>query len=139
MIPTSVSILLLIGTHCLVACWLAPYALPFMRGFNVARLADETGGGLIGAHLIGVRAAMGSMSLLVSGTAGSATSHLRGVAVLIVIGSAVLAGYALVHGLRHTGLPAAIWRQVFLWPAVSACAPLHARLTVHGQNSPEIA
>lgn len=133
MIIATASIVLLLGVLCILAYWLATYALPFMMGFVTARLAYETGASLIGAGLIGVLAAMGSIVLLLLALVVLQHPVLRITAVLVFVGPAVLAGYDLVHGLTYEAVPSVVWCQIFstmggIFVGASALARLTAML-----------
>ncbi len=103
----------LVGILCLVAYTLATYALPLMLGFAAARFAYHTGSGAIGASFIGVIAAVAAFGVFALLFATLRSPILRLAVALVFAVPAVIAGYALVHGVAFEVIPSAIWRQIF--------------------------
>jgi hypothetical protein len=113
MIALIIMSTVLIGTLCVLAYRLAVYALPVMLGFAIARIAYQTGAGMMGASIIGFIAgavAYGLLSVLFV--------SLRSPAARIVVGlvfalPAAGAGYALVSGISANAIPSELWRLMF--------------------------
>jgi hypothetical protein len=89
------------------------YALPFFVGLTTAKLAHDTGAGLMGAGLVGLVAAglsfgLGQFAL------NAARSPIARLAVVTVFAApAAVAGYFSSYGAAQLCTPAEIWRQVF--------------------------
>jgi hypothetical protein len=103
----------MIGTLCVLAYRLAVYALPVMFGFEITRVAYETGAGMTGASIIGFIAAAVTYGLL-----SVLFVSLRSPAVRIAIGltfalPAAGAGYALISGISANAIPSEFWRLMF--------------------------
>ncbi len=103
----------LIGTLCVLAYRLAVYALPVMLGFEIARIAYQTGAGMIGASIIGFIAGAVAYSLL-----SVVFVSLRSPAARIAVGlifalPAAGAGYTLVLGVNANTIPSELWRLTF--------------------------
>jgi hypothetical protein len=113
MFALIVMITVLIGTLCVLAYRLAVYALPGMLGFEIARIAYQTGAGMIGASIIGFivgAVAFGLLSILYV--------SVRSPAARIVVGfifalPAAGTDYALVSGMSANAIPSELWRLVF--------------------------
>lgn len=103
----------LIAILCVVAYTLATYALPFMLGLAAARLAYDTGSGMLGAGLIGLVAGAASFGVLAVLFATLRPPILRIIVALVFAAPAAIAGYMLVHGVTHESVPSEIWRQIF--------------------------
>lgn len=131
MIIAIIACVVLIGMLCMLFFTLATYALPFMAGLEVARLAYHSGSGSLGAVLVGI-----VVGMLVFGLAffllGIVRSPVLQIAVaLVYTAPAVVAGYALVYGITREYVPSDIWRQLFciaggLFVGVSALLRLMA-------------
>jgi len=103
----------LIGTLCVLAYRLAVYALPVMLGFAIARIAHQTGAGMIGASIIGFIAgavAYGLLSVLFVSLRSPAARTAVG---LIFALPAAGAGYALVSTISANAIPSELWRLMF--------------------------
>jgi len=103
----------LIGTLCVLAYRLAVYALPVMPGFAIARVAHQTGAGMIGSSIIGFIAGVAAYGLL-----SVLFVSLRSPAARIVVGlifalPADGAGYALVSGISANAISSERWRFLF--------------------------
>lgn len=103
----------LIAILCVVAYTLATYALPFTLGLAAARLAYDTGSGMLGAGLIGLVAGAASFGVLAVLFATLRPPILRIIVALVFAAPAAIAGYMLVHGVTHESVPSEIWRQIF--------------------------
>ena len=103
----------LIGTLCVLAYRLAVYALPVMLGFEITRVAYQTGAGMIGSSIIGFiagTAAYGLLSVLFVSLQSPAARIAVG---LIFALPAAGAGYALVSGISANAIPLELWRFLF--------------------------
>jgi len=113
MIPMILLSMTLVGLLCVLAYRLAVYALPFMLGLAAARFAYDTGSGLIGAGIVGFVAGAISVSLLRLLFLRLRAPILRGLAAMIFVIPAAIAGYQLVSGVTQDAVPSEIWRQIF--------------------------
>ena len=103
----------LIGTLCVLAYRLAVYALPVMLGFAIARIANQTGAGLIGASIIAFVAgavAYGILSVLFFSLRSPAARIAVG---LIFALPAAAAGFALMSVISANTVPSEHWRVMF--------------------------
>ena len=113
MIALMIMSTVLIGTLCVLAYRLAVYALPVMLGFAIARIAYQTGAGMIGASIIGFIAGAVTYGLL-SVLFVSLRSPAARIAVGLVFAlPAAGAGYALVSGISTNAIPSELWRLMF--------------------------
>ena len=113
MIALMIMSTVLIGTLCVLAYRLAVYALPVMLGFAIARIAYQTGAGMIGASIIGFIAGAVAYALL-SVLFVSLRSPAARIAVGLVFAlPAAGAGYALVSGISTNAIPSELWRLMF--------------------------
>ena len=113
MIALIIMSTVLIGALCVLAYRLAVYALPVMLGFAIARIAYQTGAGMMGAGIIGFIAgamAYGLLSVLFV----SLRSPVARIAVGLVFAlPAAGAGYALVSGISANAISSELWRFMF--------------------------
>ena len=103
----------LIGMLCVLAYRLAVYALPVMLGFEITRIAYQTGAGMIGASIIGFIAgavAYGLLSVLYVSVRSPAARIAVG---LIFALPAAAAGYVLISGISANTIPSELWRLMF--------------------------
>lgn len=129
MIVVIVLGVLLIAIMAFLVCRLATYALPAMLGLTVARLADATGAGWVGAGIAGLVVGMLFFCVLVVLFATARKPTVRATIAAIFVVPAVAAGYVLTYGLTEGAVPSAIWRQtlclaVGAWVGASAFARL---------------
>ena len=103
----------LVGLLCALAYTLATYALPFMLGLAAARLAYDTGAGLIGAGFVGLAAGAVAFGVLTFLFSTLRSPILRFAVMIVFVAPAAIAGYALVHGTVRQAVPSEFWRQVF--------------------------
>jgi len=103
----------LVAGLCVLAYTLAVYALPFMLGVEVARWAYASGSGLIGAGLVGLVAGAVAYGLLIVLFMAVRPPILRLAVALVFAAPAVVAGYALVHGITCEAVPSEVWRTIF--------------------------
>jgi hypothetical protein len=113
MIAMIVVTVMLTGMMCVLAYTLAIYALPFMLALAATRFAYGTGAGWIGAGIVGLVAGVASFGILTGLFALLRAPILRIALALIFSAPAVVAGYALVHGVTAEAVPSPIWRQIF--------------------------
>jgi hypothetical protein len=113
MVALLVMSTVLIGTLCVLAYRLAVYALPVMLGFAVARIAYQTGAGMIGACIIGFIAGAMAYGLLSVLFVSLRSQTARIVVGLIFALPAAGAGYALVSGISENAIPSELWRFMF--------------------------
>lgn len=113
MVTAIMMTVVLIGMLCMLAYTLATYALPFMLALAAARLAYETGAGLIGAGLVGLAAGGVSFGMLSLLFATARAPALRLAIAIIFAAPAAVAGYALVHGVAGELVPSPVWRLIF--------------------------
>ncbi|MCH4540433.1 hypothetical protein [Ochrobactrum sp. A-1] len=103
----------LVAGLCVLAHTLAVYALPFMLGVEVARWAYASGSGLIGAGLVGLVTGAVAYGLLIVLFMAVRPPILRLAVALVFAAPAVVAGYALVHGITAEAVPSEVWRIIF--------------------------
>ncbi|NJO33288.1 MAG: hypothetical protein HC869_09190 [Rhodospirillales bacterium] len=103
----------LIGTLCVLAYRLAVYALPVMLGFEIARLAYQTGAGTIGAGAAGFIAGAVAYGLLSVAFVSLQSPAARIIVGLVFALPAAGAGYAIVSGIGAAAIPSDMWRQMF--------------------------
>ena len=103
----------LIGTLSVLAYRLAVYALPVMLGFEVARIAYQTGAGMIGASLIGFISGAVAYGLLSALYVSVRSPAARIVVGLIFALPAAVSGYALISGISANVVPSEHWRVMF--------------------------
>lgn len=113
MVAAIVVSVMKIGMLCAIAYRLATYALPFALGLAATRFAYGSGAGLIGGGMVGLVAGMASFAVMVLLFATLRTPVLRIAVALIFTAPAVVAGYALVHGITAEIVPSLIWQQIF--------------------------
>lgn len=90
---------------------LAVYALPFFAGVTAGLLAVHTGAGLIGAIVVGIFAAVGTL-VVGQMVFTSARSPLACVFVALAFAApAAYAGYDVIHGLAVLTTPSEVWRR----------------------------
>ena len=104
---------LLIGTLCILAYRLAVYAVPVMLGFAIARIAYQTGAGMIGASIIGFIAGAAAYGLLTVLFVSLRSPTARNAVGLIFALPAAGAGYALVSRISANAIPSELWRFLF--------------------------
>jgi hypothetical protein len=97
------------------ATWLFTEACPDESDvrFAATRFAYGSGAGFFGAGVVGLVAGMASFAVMVLLFATLRAPVLRTTVALIFTAPAVVAGYALVHGLTAEIVPSPIWRQIF--------------------------
>ena len=105
----------LLGIGMLIALMfqMAIFALPLFVGVTAGRFAYETGGGALGAVLVGAiaaAAALGTAQLVLVMTRSTA---LRLVIALAFAAPAAFAGYHVVLGLSRIGGAQGLWQPIF--------------------------
>lgn len=88
-------------TLCVIAFKFAIYALPFWVGLSAFRFFYATEAGFLLSGLAAASAALMSVGLVIAVLAIAKTPILRLVALAVFAVPAVIAGYALVHGVTH--------------------------------------
>ena len=102
-----------IGLFCWAIFALAVYALPFFVALTIGMMASQSGGGGMGALLIGT--AGGALTLFLGKVAVAATRSLVmriAIATAFAVPAAV-AGYHVVFAVSQIGVPSLAWREVF--------------------------
>jgi hypothetical protein len=102
-----------IGLFCWAIFALAVYTLPFFVALTIGIMAFPSGGGLIGALLIGTA---GGALTLVLGQVAFAVARSSALRIAIATAFAVpaaVAGHHVVFALSHVGVPSLAWREVF--------------------------
>ncbi len=113
MIALIIMSTVLIGTLCVLAYRLAVLALPVTLSFTIARIAYQTGAGMIGAGIIGFIAgavAYGLLSVLFVSLRSPAARIAVG---LIFALPAAGAGYTLISGISASMIQSELWRLMF--------------------------
>ncbi|SFN38329.1 hypothetical protein SAMN05216573_11282 [Bradyrhizobium sp. Rc3b] len=102
-----------IGLFCWAILALAVYALPFFVALTIGMMAFQSGGGFMGALLIGT--AGGALTLVLGQVAVAATRSLVmriAIATAFAVPAAV-AGYHVVFAVSQIGVPSLAWSEVF--------------------------
>lgn len=95
-------------TLCVIAWYFAIYALPVMTGITAFQNVYATGSGFWLSALAAIGAALGSIVLVIVVLGFAKKPALRLTALVIFAIPAVIAGYALVHGLTKHMIDSAI-------------------------------
>lgn len=93
---------------CILAYNLAIYALPFMVGLSAAQYVWAAGAGIIMSGLAAIGAALLSIALLIAVLGFAKNPVLRLIALAIFAVPAVIAGFALVHGVAKHAIDSGI-------------------------------
>lgn len=88
-------------TACVIAWNLAIYALPVMVGLTAFQYVSAADGGVLMSGLAAIGAAFASVLLVIFVLGFARNPVLRLMALAIFAVPAVIAGYALVHGITH--------------------------------------
>ena len=104
-----------IGLFCWLIFTLAVYALPFFIGLTAGMAAFHSGGGVIGALLVGI--VVGALTLGIGQISFAVVRPLvlRATIAAAFALPAAIAGYHAVLGLSQIGVPSLVWREVFAW------------------------
>ncbi|WP_395697791.1 hypothetical protein [Methylocella sp.] len=89
---------------CIFAYNLAIYALPFMVGLSAAQYAWGAGGGILLSGLAAIGAALLSIGLVIAVLGFAKNPALRLIALAAFAVPAVVAGYALIHGVAKNAI-----------------------------------
>ncbi|KAB2680944.1 hypothetical protein [Brucella pseudintermedia] len=89
---------------CIFAYNLAIYALPFMVGLSAAQYAWGAGAGIFLSGLAAVGAALLSIGLVIAVLGFARNPALRLIALAVFAVPAVIAGYALIHGVAKNAI-----------------------------------
>lgn len=95
-------------TFCVIAWHLAIYALPVMTGIIAFQYVYATGSGFWFSALAAIGAAIGSVVLVIAVLGFAKNPALRLIALAIFAIPAVIAGFALVHGVTKHMIDSAI-------------------------------
>lgn len=85
-------------TLCVIAWYLAIYALPVMTGITAFQYVYATGAGFLMSAAAALGAALASIALVILVLGFAKNPALRPVALILFAIPAAIAGYALVHG-----------------------------------------
>ncbi|MGQ3300271.1 hypothetical protein [Reyranella sp.] len=98
-------------------CWLlftlAIYALPFLAGLTAGLAAFDSGGGVVGALIVGFLAGGATLALGQIGFVTARTALLRAVIGLLYAVPATVAGYQLSFALAGIGMSTGGWQTAF--------------------------
>ncbi|ASV86813.1 putative membrane protein [Ochrobactrum quorumnocens] len=89
---------------CIFAYNLAIYALPFMVGLSAAQYTWGAGGGILLSGLAAIGAALVSIGLVIAVLGFARNPALRLIALAVFAVPAVIAGYALIHGVAKNAI-----------------------------------
>ena len=93
---------------CVIAWHLAIYALPVMAGITAFQYVYATGAGFLMSALAAIGAALGSIALVIAVLGFAKNPALRLIALVIFAVPAMIAGFALVHGVTKHMIDSAI-------------------------------
>lgn len=93
---------------CIIAYKLAIYALPFWAGLTAAQHAWVAGAGVVMSGFAAIAAALLSIALVIVVLGFTKNPVLRLVALAIFAVPAMIAGYAVVHGVAKNAIDSAI-------------------------------
>ena len=93
---------------CVIAWHLAIYALPVMTGITAFQYVYATDAGFLMSALAAVGAALGSIALVIAVLGFAKNPVLRLIALVVFAVPAMIAGYALVHGVTKHMIDSAI-------------------------------
>jgi hypothetical protein len=93
---------------CVIAWHLAIYALPVMTGITAFQYVYATDAGFLMSALAAIGAALGSIALVIAVLGFAKNPALRFIALAIFAVPAMIAGYALVHGVTKHMIDSAI-------------------------------
>lgn len=97
---------------CVIAWKLAIYALPFMVGLTAFQHVSVAGGGVLISSLAAIGAALASLLLVILTLGFAQNAVLRLMALAVFAVPAVIAGYAVVHGITHNVIDSSIARNL---------------------------
>lgn len=101
LIPLAISLTI---AFCIFAYNLAIYALPFMVGLSAAQYTWGAGGGILMSGLAAIGAALVSIGLVIAVLGFARNPALRLIALAVFAVPAVIAGYALIHGVAKNAI-----------------------------------
>lgn len=90
---------LLTIAFCIIAYKLAIYALPFAVGLTAAQYIWSAGAGIVMSGLAAIAAALLSIAVVIAVLGFAKNPVLRLIALAVFAAPAMIAGYALVHGI----------------------------------------
>ncbi|MGE3743958.1 MAG: hypothetical protein AB7I59_31185 [Geminicoccaceae bacterium] len=98
-------------------CWLlftlAIYALPFLAGLTAGLAAFDSGGGVLGALIVGFLAGGATLALGQIGFVTARTALLRAIIGLLYAVPAAVAGYQVSFALAGIGMSTGGWQTAF--------------------------
>ena len=98
-------------------CWLlftlAIYALPFLAGLTAGLAAFDSGGGVVGALIVGFLAGGATLALGQIGFVSTRTPLLRVIIGLLYAVPAAVAGYQVSFALAGIGMSSGGWQMTF--------------------------
>jgi len=124
-------------------CWLifalAVYAVPFFAAVSVGMLTFNSGGGVVGALLVGVLAGASTLVMGQIAFAMTRSAILRATIGAVFAIPAALAGYHVVLAISQIGVPSLAWREIFAClGAISVGAAAWMRLALFAESRPLI-
>ncbi len=116
-------------------CWLlftlAIYALPFLAGLTAGLAAFDSGGGVVGALIVGFLAGGATLALGQIGFATTRTPLIRAISGLLYAVPATVAGYQVSLALAGIGMSTGNWQMAFaVVGAVLAGVTAFSRMTL---------
>ena len=98
-------------------CWLlftlAIYALPFLAGLTAGLAAFDSGGGVVGALIVGFLAGGATLALGQIGFVTTRTPQIRAIIGLLYAVPATVAGYQVSFALAGIGISTGGWQTAF--------------------------
>ncbi len=102
-----------LGFFCWLLFTLAIYALPFVAGLTAGLAAFDSGGGVVGALIVGFLAGGATLALGQMAFATTRTPLIRTIIGLLYAVPATVAGYQLSLALAGMGMSAGGWQTAF--------------------------
>ena len=102
-----------LGFFCWLLFTLAVYALPFLAGLTAGLAAFDSGGGVVGALIVGFFAGGATLALGQIGFATTRTPLIRAIIGLLYAVPAAVAGYQVSFALAGIGMSNGGWQTAF--------------------------
>ena len=102
-----------LGVFCWLLFTLAIYALPFLAGLTAGLAAFDSGGGVVGALIVGFLAGGATLALGQIGFATTRTPLIRAIIGLLYAVPATVAGYQVSFALAGVGMSTGEWQTAF--------------------------
>ena len=102
-----------LGFFCWLLFTLAIYALPFLAGLTAGLAAFDSGGGVVGALIVGFLAGGATLALGQIGFATTRTPLIRAIIGLLYAVPATVAGYQVSFALAGIGMSTGGWQTAF--------------------------